>query len=180
MRERLTTGKAIEILSGLNPDLPLKHRLGDPHSNRGDYYELGIDYVEYDEPVASTVAELIDLLRSTIGATYKNSKDGNDYRMDERTYVNLSTRGNQGVPLTDDALMALIVKPVMVWVAFGDVIRDGNYGSQPFTRTFVAIGATEQAALKAARAVDAEYRRNNCGRYYGSIRAVPYIVTTDE
>lgn len=94
----LTLGEAITRLEQEDPDLEVTEGFTRPHSNRGDYCDLGV------EPCGPMkVGELLEVLRGAVDKTFTGYKGG-EFRMTEDTLVHLSKYGRMGVPLTSKEL----------------------------------------------------------------------------
>ena len=76
---QLALGEIIERLSQEDPTRVLPIGFADPHSYRGDYYELAFE-IRHN----ITVGEMLAAAESAIGATFQGWKGG-DYKMGEYT-----------------------------------------------------------------------------------------------
>lgn len=94
MMANMTLGELIEWLEKQNLNLIVKDGFGSPHSDRGDYSELGFT------PVAE--AEIGDMLahaQSALGATFTGWKGG-EFKMGEHTPVYIGKFGECGEEIT--------------------------------------------------------------------------------
>ena len=90
MNFSMNLGELIGHLEKLDPDQPVAHGFGRPHSYRGYYDELAF------EPVAdTTVGAMLAEAREALGTTYQGYKGG-DYTMTEHTGVWLACCGETG------------------------------------------------------------------------------------
>lgn len=97
-------GELITRLEAANPDQIVAHGFHNPHSYRGDYYDLAF------EPTADiTVADMLEAARSAVGTTYQGWKGG-DFTMSEHSWCWLSDEGDASgetiSPLLLDLLLA--------------------------------------------------------------------------
>ena len=86
----MTLGELIAALEKLNPELEVPLGFGEPHSYRGDYYDLAF------EPKRNvTVGEMLADAKSALGTTYQGYKGG-DFTMNEWTTCWLAEYGSTG------------------------------------------------------------------------------------
>ncbi|MFD5848364.1 hypothetical protein [Streptomyces chartreusis] len=83
----MNLGDIITRLEAADPQQVVKHGFHNPHSYRGDYYDLAF------EPATDiTVADMLEAARSAVGATYQGWKGG-DFKMNEYDWCWLSEEG---------------------------------------------------------------------------------------
>jgi hypothetical protein len=93
----------IDELCEHDPDQPVKHGFGKPHSYRGYYDELAF------EPVAdTTVGAMLEAAREADCTEYQGYKGG-DYIMDSGTPVWLAHYGDTGETLGKTMLALMLV-----------------------------------------------------------------------
>jgi len=80
-------GDLIDALDKRDPKLAVKHGFGNPHSYRGDYWDLA-----FEEISDTTVGEMLEAAQSAVGTTYQGWKGG-DFHMDRHTWCWLSEEG---------------------------------------------------------------------------------------
>ena len=97
----------IKKLEEVDPEIVLRNGFHNPHSWRGDYYELAF------EPKHNVkVKHMLKDARSAIGATYTGWKGG-EYTMDEYSNVYLAEEGCMGEelgPLLFDYMLKDVVE----------------------------------------------------------------------
>ena len=84
-------GKLIEVLEALPQDLVVPKGFHNPHSWRGDYYELAFEPLE--EPVK--VGQLLEAAKSALGRTFQGWKGG-DYKMGAMSRCYYAGEGDTG------------------------------------------------------------------------------------
>jgi len=83
-------GRIIERLEKESQDKVIKNGFNNPHSYRGDYYELGV------EPKENTsIKELLTCLKEALDSTYTGWKGG-DFTMDRYVDVYIAYEGTCG------------------------------------------------------------------------------------
>lgn len=87
----MNLGELIRALEAVeDQDAVLKFGFNNPHSYRGDYYDLAF------EPAQNvTVASMLACAKAAVGETYRGYKGG-DFTMSEWTSVHLSEWGDTG------------------------------------------------------------------------------------
>lgn len=98
-------GALITRLEAADPNQVVKHGFHNPHSYRGDYYELAF------EPAQDiTVGEMLEAARSAVGATYQGWKGG-DFKMGEHDWCWLSEEGSASGETISALLLDFILAP---------------------------------------------------------------------
>lgn len=80
-----------ELIARLEREPPakrLKHGFNNPHSYRGDYFELAFDPVEN-----ITVGEMLAAAKEALGSTYQGWKGG-EFTMNEVTECHIAEEGD--------------------------------------------------------------------------------------
>ncbi|NUS25068.1 MAG: hypothetical protein HOV92_12710 [Streptomyces sp.] len=100
-------GELITRLEAANPQQVVKHGFHNPHSYRGDYYDLAF------EPATDiTVADMLEAARSAVGATYEGWKGG-DFRMTAGTWCWLSEEGTASGETISPLLLDFMLAPTV-------------------------------------------------------------------
>lgn len=86
-RTQMTIGKLIDVLESMYRNTPVN--LGDPHSYRGYYSDLGLT------PCDATVQDLLNDCRSAMGRVFYGYKGG-EFIMHENTPVWVASWGSTG------------------------------------------------------------------------------------
>lgn len=102
----MNLGDLITALEAADPNQQVANGFGNPHSYRGDYYDLAF------EPVTdTTVGDMLADARSAVGATYQGWKGG-DFRMNKYTWCWLSVEGDaSGESVSPQMLAWMLVVP---------------------------------------------------------------------
>ncbi|MFD9004430.1 hypothetical protein ACFV0T_26315 [Streptomyces sp. NPDC059582] len=101
----MTLGELIAALETANPQQIVKHGFHNPHSYRGDYYDLAF------EPTTNiTVADMLEAARSAVGATYQGWKGG-DFNMTAGDWCWLSEQGSASGETISPLLLEFILTP---------------------------------------------------------------------
>lgn len=102
----MNLGDIITTLEAANPDQVVHHGFHNPHSYRGDYYDLAF------EPTHNiTVAEMLEAARSAVGATYQGYKGG-DFKMTASDWCWLSEEGSASGETISPLLLEFMLTPV--------------------------------------------------------------------
>jgi len=96
-------GDIIDAFQQLDPDAVLPIGLNNPHSYRGDYMDLAFEAV-----TDAKVSDILDVLRSAVGATYEGYKGG-DYRMDRWSSCWIAPYGSSGGDCIGPLLLHFLV-----------------------------------------------------------------------
>lgn len=83
----MNLGDLIDELEKRDPKAVAKKGFHNPHSYRGDYYELA-----FEETGEITIGDMLEAARSAVGATYQGWKGG-EFRMDRHSWCWLSGEG---------------------------------------------------------------------------------------
>ena len=101
----MTLGEIITALKAANPHQIVHHGFHNPHSYRGDYYDLAF------EPATDiTIAEMLEAAESAVGATYQGRKGG-DFRMTDGTWCWLSEEGSASGETISPLLLQFMLTP---------------------------------------------------------------------
>ncbi|MFG2276712.1 hypothetical protein ACGFNY_44010 [Streptomyces chartreusis] len=101
----MNLGDIITRLEAANPQQVVKHGFHNPHSYRGDYYDLAF------EPATDiTVADMLEAARSAVGATYQGWKGG-DFKMNEYDWCWLSEEGTASGETISPLLLEFMLTP---------------------------------------------------------------------
>jgi len=101
----MNLGDIITRLEAADPQQVVPHGFHNPHSYRGDYYDLAF------EPVTNiTVADMLEAARSAVGATYQGWKGG-DFRMNEYDWCWLSEEGTASGETISPLLLQFMLAP---------------------------------------------------------------------
>jgi hypothetical protein len=101
----MNLGDLITTLKAADPNQVVHHGFHNPHSYRGDYYDLAF------EPATDiTVAEMLEAAESAIGATYQGWKGG-DFRMNQSTWCWLSEEGSASGETISPLLLQFMLTP---------------------------------------------------------------------
>ena len=84
-------GDLIAYLEKLEPTLIAPRGFHNPHSYRGDYYDLAFEPM--DGPIAA--GDLLEIVRSARGQTFEGYKGG-DYKMGDYTQTWIANYGETG------------------------------------------------------------------------------------
>jgi hypothetical protein len=99
--EHARLGDILEYVGSMPPKTSFAVGLENPHSNRGDYSEVG-----FEAGPSMTAQELFEVLASTMGRSFRGWKGG-DYIMVSDTKAHFSIAGETGTRLTLDNIEAL-------------------------------------------------------------------------
>jgi hypothetical protein len=103
----MNLGDLITSLKSADPNQVVHHGFHNPHSYRGDYYDLAF------EPATDiTVAEMLEAAESAVGATYQGWKGG-DFRMDQSTWCWLSEEGRASGETISPLLLQFMLAPIV-------------------------------------------------------------------
>lgn len=103
----MNLSELITALEAADPNLVLPEGFANPHSYRGDYYDLAF------EPAANvTVAQMLADARSALGRTFEGYKGGT-YDMDGYTDVWIALHGCNGEPLGPIQLAHMIAAGIV-------------------------------------------------------------------
>ena len=101
----MNLGDIITRLEAADPQQVVRHGFHNPHSYRGDYYDLAF------EPATNiTVADMLEAARSAVGATYQGWKGG-DFRMNEYDWCWLSEEGTASGETISPLLLQFMLAP---------------------------------------------------------------------
>ncbi|WP_399559348.1 hypothetical protein [Streptomyces chartreusis] len=101
----MNLGDIITRLEAADPQQVVPHGFHNPHSYRGDYYDLAF------EPATNiTVADMLEAARSAVGATYEGWKGG-DFRMNEYDWCWLSEEGTASGETISPLLLEFMLTP---------------------------------------------------------------------
>jgi hypothetical protein len=101
----MNLGDIITTLKAADPKQIVRHGFHNPHSYRGDYYDLAF------EPADNiTVAEMLEAARSAVGTTYEGWKGG-DFRMTEGSWCWLSEEGSASGETISPLLLQFMLAP---------------------------------------------------------------------
>jgi hypothetical protein len=101
----MNLGDIITTLEAADPNQVVQHGFHNPHSYRGDYYDLAF------EPTTNiTVADMLEAARSAVGATYQGYKGG-DFTMSKHDWCWLSEEGTASGETISPLLLQLILAP---------------------------------------------------------------------
>jgi hypothetical protein len=99
----MTLGELITALEAADPNQVVSHGFHNPHSYRGDYYDLAF------EPAQNvTVASMLEAARTALGTTYQGWKGG-DFTMDADTWCWLSEQGTASCDNISSLLFTLML-----------------------------------------------------------------------
>jgi hypothetical protein len=98
-------GDLITRLEAADPNQVIPHGFHNPHSYRGDYYDLAF------EPATNiTVADMLEAARSAVGATYQGYKGG-DFKMTPSDWCWLSEEGSASGETISPLLLEFMLRP---------------------------------------------------------------------
>lgn len=86
--EGVNLGDIIDAFEKLDPDTVLPIGLAEPHSYRGDYYDLSFEAV-----TDAKVSDVLDVLKSCVGETFEGYKGGS-YSMDRHSMCWIAPYGH--------------------------------------------------------------------------------------
>lgn len=101
----MNLGDIITRLEAANPQQVVKHGFHNPHSYRGDYYDLA-----FEPATAITVAEMLEAARSAVGTTYQGWKGG-DFKMNAYDWCWLSEEGTASGETISPLLLEFMLTP---------------------------------------------------------------------
>lgn len=111
----MNLGDLITRLAAADPNQVVRHGFHNPHSYRGDYWDLAF------EPTPNiTVAEMLTAARSALGTTYQGYKGG-DFTMREHTWCWLSEQGDASGETISALLLDFMLTPP---VDYAKVLQD--------------------------------------------------------
>ena len=101
----MNLGDIITTLEAADPNQVVRHGFHNPHSYRGDYYDLAFEPAEN-----ITVADMLEAARSAVGATYEGWKGG-EFRMTEADWCWLSEEGSASGETISPLLLEFMLTP---------------------------------------------------------------------